>query len=106
MERRIDAFSARWRGSENPRCGTVGRLPQRGGDRATTRGRAGREETFGHGRWHGRETVLQPGGVRGARRPEPEQAGANARLVEAVYAELGRTSPAGVSYATFRAMIR
>jgi hypothetical protein len=35
-------------------------------------------------------------------RTKPEQAGANARLVEAVYAELHRTSPEGVSYATFR----
>ena len=39
-------------------------------------------------------------------RTEPEQAGANARLAEAVYAEPRRTSPAGVSYTTFRAMIR
>ncbi len=39
-------------------------------------------------------------------RTRPEQAGANARLAGAVYAELRRTSPAGVSYATFRAMIR
>jgi hypothetical protein len=35
-------------------------------------------------------------------RTKPEQADANARLVEAVYAELHRTSPEGVSYATFR----
>ena len=32
----------------------------------------------------------------------PDQADANAKLVEAVYAELHRTSPDGVSYATFR----
>lgn len=35
-------------------------------------------------------------------RTRPEQADANARLVEAVYAELHRTCPDGVSYATFR----
>ena len=35
-------------------------------------------------------------------RTRPEQADANARLVEAVYAELHRTRPDGVSYATFR----
>jgi hypothetical protein len=35
-------------------------------------------------------------------RTKPDQADANARLVEAVYAELHRTSPDGVSYATFR----
>jgi hypothetical protein len=39
-------------------------------------------------------------------RARPEQAGANTRLAEAVYAGLRPTSPAGVSYATFRAMIR
>jgi len=35
-------------------------------------------------------------------RTRPGQADANARLVEAVYAELHRTQPDGVSYATFR----
>ncbi len=35
-------------------------------------------------------------------RTRPEQADANARLVEAVYAELHGTCPDGVSYATFR----
>ena len=35
-------------------------------------------------------------------RTRPEQADANARLVEAVYAELHGTRPDGVSYATFR----
>ena len=35
-------------------------------------------------------------------RARPGQADANARLVEAVYAELHRTRPDGVSYATFR----
>ena len=35
-------------------------------------------------------------------RTRPEQAGANARLAGAVDAELHRTSPEGVSYATFR----
>jgi len=35
-------------------------------------------------------------------RTRPGQADANARLVEAVYAELHRTRPDGVSYATFR----
>ena len=33
---------------------------------------------------------------------KPDQADANAKLVEAVYAELHRTQPDGVSYATFR----
>jgi hypothetical protein len=33
---------------------------------------------------------------------KPDQADANAKLVEAVYAELHRTRPDGVSYATFR----
>jgi hypothetical protein len=35
-------------------------------------------------------------------RTKPDQADANAKLVEAVYAELHRTQPEGVSYATFR----
>ena len=35
-------------------------------------------------------------------RTKPDQADANAKLVEAVYAELHRTQPDGVSYATFR----
>ena len=35
-------------------------------------------------------------------RTKPDQADANAKLVEAVYAELHRTHPDGVSYATFR----
>jgi hypothetical protein len=35
-------------------------------------------------------------------RTRPDQADANAKLVEAVYAELHRTRPDGVSYATFR----
>ena len=35
-------------------------------------------------------------------RTKPDQADANAKLVEAVYAELDRTRPDGVSYATFR----
>jgi hypothetical protein len=35
-------------------------------------------------------------------RTKPDQADANAKLVEAVYAELHRTRPDGVSYATFR----
>ena len=35
-------------------------------------------------------------------RTKPDQAEANAKLVEAVYAELHRTQPDGVSYATFR----
>jgi hypothetical protein len=35
-------------------------------------------------------------------RTKPDQADANAKLVEAVYAELHRTNPDGVSYATFR----
>jgi hypothetical protein len=35
-------------------------------------------------------------------RTRPDQADANARLVEAVYAELHRTRPDGLSYATFR----
>ena len=35
-------------------------------------------------------------------RTKPDQAEANAKLVEAVYAELHRTRPEGVSYATFR----
>ena len=33
---------------------------------------------------------------------KPDQADANAKLAEAVYAELHRTRPDGVSYATFR----
>ncbi len=33
---------------------------------------------------------------------KPDQTEANAKLVEAVYAELHRTQPDGVSYATFR----
>ena len=35
-------------------------------------------------------------------RTKPDQADANVKLVEAVYAELHRTRPDGVSYATFR----
>ena len=35
-------------------------------------------------------------------RTKPDQADANVKLVEAVYAELHRTCPDGVSYATFR----
>ena len=35
-------------------------------------------------------------------RTKPDQADANAKLVEAVYAELHRARPEGVSYATFR----
>src|ERR1700739_501051 len=35
-------------------------------------------------------------------RTKPDQADANIKLVEAVYAELHRTQPDGVSYATFR----
>jgi hypothetical protein len=35
-------------------------------------------------------------------RTKPDQADANAKLAEAVYAELHRTQPDGVSYATFR----
>jgi len=35
-------------------------------------------------------------------RTKPDQADTNAKLVEAVYAELHRTQPDGVSYATFR----
>ncbi len=35
-------------------------------------------------------------------RTKPDQADANAKLVEAVYAELYRTRPEGLSYATFR----
>ena len=35
-------------------------------------------------------------------RTKPDQADANAKLVEAIYAELHRTQPDGVSYATFR----
>jgi hypothetical protein len=35
-------------------------------------------------------------------RTKPDQAEANAKLVEAVYAELHRTRPEGLSYATFR----
>jgi hypothetical protein len=35
-------------------------------------------------------------------RTKPDQADANAKLVEAVYAELHRTRPDGASYATFR----
>jgi hypothetical protein len=35
-------------------------------------------------------------------RTRPDQADANAKLVEAVYAELHRIRPDGVSYATFR----
>jgi hypothetical protein len=35
-------------------------------------------------------------------RTKPDQADANAKLVEAVYAELHRTRPEGLSYATFR----
>jgi hypothetical protein len=35
-------------------------------------------------------------------RTKPDQADANVKLVEAVYAELDRTRPDGVSYATFR----
>ena len=35
-------------------------------------------------------------------RTKPDQADANAKLAEAVYAELQRTQPDGVSYATFR----
>jgi hypothetical protein len=35
-------------------------------------------------------------------RTKPDQADANAELVRAVYAELHRTSPEGLSYATFR----
>ena len=35
-------------------------------------------------------------------RTKPDQADANAKLVEAVYAELHRSHPDGVSYATFR----
>ena len=35
-------------------------------------------------------------------RTKPDQADANAELVRAVYAELHRTSPDGLSYATFR----
>ena len=39
-------------------------------------------------------------------RTKPDQADANIKLVEAVYAELHRTQPDGVSYATFRLAIR
>jgi hypothetical protein len=35
-------------------------------------------------------------------RTKPDKADANAKLVEAVYADLHRTRPDGVSYATFR----
>jgi hypothetical protein len=35
-------------------------------------------------------------------RPKPEHADENQRLVEAVFAELAATSPAGLRYATFR----
>ncbi len=35
-------------------------------------------------------------------RTKPDQADANTKLVEAVYAELHGTGPEGVSYATFR----
>jgi hypothetical protein len=35
-------------------------------------------------------------------RTKPDQADANAELVRAVYAELHRTNPDGLSYATFR----
>ena len=35
-------------------------------------------------------------------RTRPDQADANVKLVEAVYAELHRTQPDGVSYCTFR----
>ena len=35
-------------------------------------------------------------------RTKPDQAEANAKLVQAVYAELHRTGPDGVNYATFR----
>ena len=35
-------------------------------------------------------------------RTKPDQADANAKLAEAVYAELHRSQPDGVSYATFR----
>ncbi len=35
-------------------------------------------------------------------RTKPDQADANAKLVGAVYAELHRTRPEGLSYATFR----
>ena len=35
-------------------------------------------------------------------RTKPDQADVNVKLVEAVYAELHRTQPDGVSYATFR----
>jgi hypothetical protein len=35
-------------------------------------------------------------------RTKPDQADANVKLVEAVYAELHRTRPDGVNYATFR----
>jgi hypothetical protein len=35
-------------------------------------------------------------------RTQPEQADANAKLIQAVYEELRRTQPDGLSYATFR----
>ena len=35
-------------------------------------------------------------------RVKPDQAEANEKLVRAVYEELGRTSPAGLRYATFK----
>jgi hypothetical protein len=35
-------------------------------------------------------------------RTKPDQADANVKLVEAIYDELHRTNPDGVSYATFR----